>query len=167
MNVSCCSDVTKHQKPDVILLNNEESQLYLFFLQQRSRGQRSAHLWRSQKGSRVRRRPPHTTPMSPVPVETAPVAMENSLRQMHSCPELSDPAASHPIMPADEGQDLLTEMMDLFQSLDLLGGSLTDLQELDWSDPEPDLQNQDQDDGAVTRRGHPVRSLVEWVKSTV
>lgn len=97
----------------------------------------------------------------------------NSLRQMHSCPELSDPAASHPVMPADEGQELLTEMMDLFQSLDLLGGSLADLQELDWSDPEPDLQNQDQDDrtgatdSAVTRRGHPVRSLVEWVKSTV
>ncbi|KAL1279100.1 hypothetical protein QQF64_025773 [Cirrhinus molitorella] len=97
----------------------------------------------------------------------------NSLRQMHSCPELSDSAASHPIMPADEGQDLVTEMMDLFQSLDLLGGSLTDLQELDWSDPEPDLQDQDQDsrtgaaDGATSRRGHPVRSLVEWVKSTV
>ncbi|KTF78811.1 hypothetical protein cypCar_00041676 [Cyprinus carpio] len=97
----------------------------------------------------------------------------NSLRQMHSCPELSDPAASHPVMPADEGQELLTEMMDLFQSLDLLGGSLADLQELDWSDPEPDLQNQDQDDrtgatdSAVTHRGHPVRSLVEWVKSTV
>ncbi|KAF4116488.1 ankyrin repeat and fibronectin type-III domain-containing protein 1 isoform X2 [Onychostoma macrolepis] len=91
----------------------------------------------------------------------------NSLLQMHSCPELSDLAASHPIMPADEGQDLLTEMMDLFQSLDLLGGSLTDLQELDWSDPEPDLQNQDQDDGTVTHRGHPVRSLVEWVKSTI
>ncbi len=91
----------------------------------------------------------------------------NSLRHMHSCPELSDPAASHPIMPADEGQDLLTEMMDLFQSLDLLGGSLTDLQELDWGDPEPDLQNQEQDDSAVTRRAHPVRSLVEWVKSTV
>ncbi|RXN25235.1 ankyrin repeat and fibronectin type-III domain-containing 1-like protein [Labeo rohita] len=97
----------------------------------------------------------------------------NSLRQMYSCPELSDAAASHPIMPVDEGQDLVTEMMDLFQSLDLLGGSLTDLQELDWSDPEPDLQNQDQDDrteaadGAATRKGHPVRSLVEWVKSTI
>ncbi|XP_050961577.1 ankyrin repeat and fibronectin type-III domain-containing protein 1 [Labeo rohita] len=97
----------------------------------------------------------------------------NSLRQMYSCPELSDVAASHPIMPVDEGQDLVTEMMDLFQSLDLLGGSLTDLQELDWSDPEPDLQNQDQDDrteaadGAATRKGHPVRSLVEWVKSTI
>ncbi|XP_026119553.1 ankyrin repeat and fibronectin type-III domain-containing protein 1-like isoform X1 [Carassius auratus] len=91
----------------------------------------------------------------------------SSIRQMHSCPELSDPAASHPIMPSDGGQELLTEMMDLFQSLDLLGGSLTDLQELDWSDPEPDLQNQEQEDSGVTRRGHPVRSLVEWVKSTV
>lgn len=159
MKVSCCSDV--------ILWNNEESQLDLFFSAAEVTGSEvSAPVEVTDRVTCPETSTSHYTD-EPRSRENSTRRHGNSLRQMHSCPELSDPAASHPMMPADEGQDLLTEMMDLFQSLDLLGGSLIDLQELDWGDPEPDLQNQDQDASAVTRRGHPVRSLVEWVKSSV
>lgn len=80
---------------------------------------------------------------------------------MYSDPDVSAPPASHPMIPAAEGRDLPSEMMDLFESLDLLGGSLSDLQELDFTDPEPSLSESSDDS---SRTGHPVRSLVEWVK---
>lgn len=58
--------------------------------------------------------------------------------------------------PAAEGHDLPSEMMELFECLDLLGGSLSDLQ-----DPEPALLDED---CTAPLTGRPVRSLVEWVK---
>lgn len=93
-----------------------------------------------------------------------PCSHENGL--MYSGPEVSTPPASHPVIPAAEGHDLPSEMMDLFESLDLLGGSLSDLQDLDLMDPEPALSESPDDVAAPlsSRTGHPVRSLVEWVK---
>lgn len=60
--------------------------------------------------------------------------------------------------PAAEGHNLPSEIMDLFECLDLLGGSLSDL---DLQDTEPALLDED-DTAPLT--GRPVRSLVEWVK---
>ncbi|KAG1928862.1 ankyrin repeat and fibronectin type-III domain-containing protein 1-like isoform X3 [Pimephales promelas] len=72
------------------------------------------------------------------------------------CSNGNDPEV--PVTPAAEGHDLSSEIMDLFECLDLLGGSLSDL---DLQDPEQALSDED---CTAPLTGRPVRSLVEWVK---
>ncbi|XP_067284694.1 ankyrin repeat and fibronectin type-III domain-containing protein 1 isoform X2 [Pseudorasbora parva] len=77
----------------------------------------------------------------------------------------NDPEVS--VTPATpEGHDLPSEMMDLFERLDLLGASLSDLQDLDLTNPEPAQAESPDDSTALlpNRTERPIRSLVEWVK---
>ncbi|XP_051571777.1 ankyrin repeat and fibronectin type-III domain-containing protein 1-like isoform X1 [Myxocyprinus asiaticus] len=97
----------------------------------------------------------------------------NWLQHMHSCPELSDPPSVNLVTPEageeEEGRDLLSRIMKLFDRLDLPAGTLLDLQDLDFMDTEADVQNQDQSaEDAVpiaASKERPMRSLVEWVNS--